>query len=106
MWIVSDHSSHKHPPTKKEVIRARNKRHLIINQLSELANQAPADSHPIAAPVGPIQQPVTALSTDQIAYSGNTKLDAIRNRINGRRRVAKDRWNRFAGTSGGGGRGL
>jgi hypothetical protein len=105
LFVLTDHS-HKHPPTKKEEIRARNKRHLIVNQLSELANEAPAASHSIAAPVGPIQAPVTSVSHEQIATSGNTRLDMIRNRISGRKRVAKDRWNRFAGTSGGGGRGL
>lgn len=34
------------------------------------------------------------------------KVNKIRNRLTGKQRVSKDRWNRFAGTSDGGGRGL
>ena len=34
------------------------------------------------------------------------KVAMIRNRLTGQRRQSKERWNRFAGTSGGGGRGL
>ena len=38
--------------------------------------------------------------------SGNRQLDLIRETNSHRSRVAQDRWNRFAGTAGGGGRGL
>lgn len=34
------------------------------------------------------------------------KVATIRNKLTGQKRVSKERWNRFAGTSGGGGRGL
>ena len=34
------------------------------------------------------------------------KTQQIRNRLTNKKRDAHDRWNRFAGTSGGGGRGL
>ncbi len=34
------------------------------------------------------------------------KVAEIRNRLTNQRRISKERWNRFAGTSGGGGRGL
>lgn len=117
---MSDH--HKHPPSKKELIRARNKHTLTVNQLAELANNTkPVEgsqatghdiaqaisqpiSHSIAAPVftpNSEPPPKTAMGT-----ATRTRLDLIRNKISGRKRVAKDRWNRFAGTSGGGGRGL
>jgi len=33
------------------------------------------------------------------------KVSKVRNRLTGKKRDAKDRWNRFAGTSDGGGRG-
>ena len=33
------------------------------------------------------------------------RMQQIRNRVSGRKRASKDKWNRFAGTSGGGGRG-
>ena len=34
------------------------------------------------------------------------KVAQFRNRITGKKRASRERWNRFAGTSGGGGRGL
>ena len=34
------------------------------------------------------------------------KVASIRNRLTGQRRVSRERWNRFAGTGGEGGRGL
>lgn len=36
----------------------------------------------------------------------NDKVARIRNRLTDQRRVSKERWNRFAGTGGEGGRGL
>lgn len=36
----------------------------------------------------------------------SAKMQEIRDRNTGRKRMAEDRWNRFAGTEGGGGRGL
>jgi len=35
----------------------------------------------------------------------SAKVATIRNRLNDKRRASDDRWNRFAGTEGGGGRG-
>lgn len=108
---MSDHNP-KHPPSKKELIRARNKHTLTVNQLSELANKPIEGSHDLkhlekhaedanAIIMSSEPQPKTVLGA-----STRTRLDLIRNKISGRKRVAKDRWNRFAGTSGGGGRGL
>jgi len=34
------------------------------------------------------------------------KVSSIRNRLTGKKRVSRERWNRFAGTGGEGGRGL
>lgn len=36
----------------------------------------------------------------------SARMQDIRNKIDGKKRMADDRWNRFAGTEGGGGRGL
>ncbi len=41
---------------------------------------------------------------DKEVWSAKTQM--VRNRITGKRTKAKERWNRFAGTSGGGARGL
>lgn len=34
------------------------------------------------------------------------KVSGVRNKLTGQKRMSKERWNRFAGTSGGGARGL
>jgi hypothetical protein len=34
------------------------------------------------------------------------KVASVRNRLNGKKRISRERWNRFAGTGGEGGRGL
>ncbi|MFZ4125256.1 MAG: hypothetical protein ACOYJ2_04200 [Rickettsiales bacterium] len=36
----------------------------------------------------------------------SARMQEVRNKLDGRKRQAEDRWNRFAGTEGGGGRGL
>ncbi len=36
----------------------------------------------------------------------SARMQDIRNKLDGKKRMADDRWNRFAGTDGGGGRGL
>ncbi len=36
----------------------------------------------------------------------SAKVSKVRNRLTGKKRESKERWNRFAGTSGGGGRGM
>jgi hypothetical protein len=41
---------------------------------------------------------------EEVVWSA--RVGEIRNRLTGQKRKAKERWNRFAGTSGGGGRGL
>jgi len=45
-----------------------------------------------------------AKTEDQVIWSA--KVGEVRNRLTGQKRASKDRWNRFAGTEGGGGRGL
>lgn len=40
---------------------------------------------------------------EEVVWSA--KMQSIRNRLTDRKRMAEDRWNRFAGTSGGGGMG-
>lgn len=43
---------------------------------------------------------------DQEDEVWSAKVGEIRNRLTGQKRNAKERWNRFAGTESGGGRGL
>lgn len=41
---------------------------------------------------------------DEPAWSA--RMQEVRNKLDGRKRMAEERWNRYAGTAGGGGRGL
>lgn len=45
-----------------------------------------------------------AENQDQVIWSA--KVGEVRNRLTDKKRASKDRWNRFAGTESGGGRGL
>jgi hypothetical protein len=50
-----------------------------------------------------------ALAPAEVAMPSEVLTDKVasyRNRLTGQKRLSKERWNRFAGTSGGGGRGL
>jgi hypothetical protein len=50
-----------------------------------------------------------ALAPAEVAMPSEALSDKVasyRNRLTGQKRLSKERWNRFAGTSGGGGRGL
>ena len=46
----------------------------------------------------------TAEKQDDLIWSA--KVGEVRNRLTDKKRAATERWNRFAGTEGGGGRGL
>ena len=87
---------------KKKIIRARNRRNQLIFQHAEqhadaLEQQKEDEAAREAAKKSPENQ------VDEVAFSA--KMQEIKNRITGKKRMAKDRWNRFAGTSGGGGKG-
>ncbi|MDX2072775.1 MAG: hypothetical protein SFX19_00230 [Alphaproteobacteria bacterium] len=45
-----------------------------------------------------------AKKEDDLVWSA--KVGEVRNRLTDKKRASKERWNRFAGTEGGGGRGL
>jgi Zn-dependent metalloprotease len=89
-----------HEDDKKKKIRERNKRNWMIFQHAELHRE----QVDIAAPE--IQAKTTSekvIKQDEKVWSA--QLTTIRNRLDNSRRTSNDRWNRFAGTSDGGGRG-
>jgi hypothetical protein len=47
-----------------------------------------------------------AASSHKTVGEWSDKVSTVRNRLTGKKRESKERWNRFAGTSDGGGRGL
>jgi len=84
---------------KKKKIRERNKRNWMIFQHAELHRE----KVDIGAPEIEIKPTEKRLKEEEKIWSA--QLVSIRNRLNNSKRLSDDRWNRFAGTSDGGGRG-
>ena len=92
------------PRTKKEKKEVLRKKNRALFEIFNVANRA-ADNVDIAAPeiiaaAAPEKTMVQMQEDDALE-----KMQKIRNRITGRKRASRDKWNRFAGTSSGGGRG-
>lgn len=95
------------PKEKKKRIMARNKRIQIINLMSA-EHERQAEEGALEAPR---HDPEKARKADRDRKDGeeeqpwSAKVGEVRNRLTGKKRAATDRWNRFAGTGDGGGRG-
>lgn len=89
---------------RKKLIFARNHRiHIILQQIREQnlidavqrkENERVRRSLESSGEIAPGEEPVWSAKTQE-----------IRDRLTGKKRHARERWNRFAGTSGGGGMG-
>lgn len=92
---------------KKKRILARNKRHHLIN-LMAWQHEGVAERGDISAPEFNPEKSRDherrKKKEEEVVWS--EKVAFVRNRITGKKRASEERWNRFAGTSGGGGRGL
>ena len=96
------HQSHKEK--RKAAIAARNKRDSRVNTEADIHEAALAEE----------REREEALRREALMRSTNAdgevvwsaRLQEVRNKLTGKKRMANDRWNRFAGTAGGGGRGL
>ena len=86
---------------KKAALRQKNRALFEIFTSNALLN----DKVDIAAPEIVAEQAPEKTVVQLKEEDALQKMQQIRNRVSGRRRAAKDRWNRFAGTSGSGGRG-
>lgn len=84
---------------KKKKLREKNRRDWIIFQHAELALKKTTEDHKPRHDKKPGKQ----ASAETKPWSA--KLSTIRNRLDNSRRESEDRWNRFAGTTDGGGRG-
>lgn len=71
--------------------------HLLHEQSREIAKDNAAHSLEIVT-----SRPGNEV--EDVAFS--EKMQEVRNKLTGRKRMAKERWNRFAGTSAAGARGL
>jgi hypothetical protein len=86
---------------KKQFLQKRQKRDLrILRQLEDVAREQ--------ARVQQLEEALRSVSAEpeEAAAVWSAKTQEIRNKLTGQKRMAKERWNRFAGTSGGGARGL
>ncbi len=87
---------------KKKLILARNKRHQLINlQAKQHQENADQFAENEAAVLASLTKPTEP--EEQEIWSA--RVQEIRNKLTGQKRMAKDRWNRYSGTSGGGGMG-
>lgn len=88
---------------KKAATQARNKKNLrIFRQVGEqLENIEEARAYDEE-----IRDRVIKSSPKDEPEVWSAKVGEVRNKLTNRKRAASERWNRFAGTSGGGGRGL
>jgi hypothetical protein len=91
---------------KKKRIMERNKRHHIVN-LMAWQHEGVGARGDLSAPEfdpGPSREYEQRKKKEEdVVWSA--KVGSVRNRLTNKRRASQDRWNRFAGTSGGGGRG-
>lgn len=101
---MAEHHPHPHTHSERKCCAiARNKYHHIVN-LMAWQHESVAAGAMLSAPAAGDNEPV-AMRDEEGNLSWVERGALIRNRLSGKKRKAKDRWNRFAGTSGGGGRG-
>jgi hypothetical protein len=88
------------PLTKKEKKKALiKKRNRLHQQLFAFVRSRRKKPKPQIAPQKPQEK-------EEKKEVWSAKVVTIRNRLNNKKRASHDRWNRFAGTSDSGGRGL
>lgn len=104
-------SDHKHSKKAKKLQQIANQRHR--QQLQQMADDQARSRDLEKEREEELRESMAAASrrgqqagTKVTDAQWKRKLDVIRDRNTGRARVAADRWNRFAGTAGAGGRGL
>jgi hypothetical protein len=88
---------------KKKLIAMRNRKlqmiqmhHALHEQSREIAKEGAQQAYEGAT------KPTNEV--DDVVFSA--KMQEVRNKLTGRKRMAKERWNRFAGTAAAGARGL
>ncbi|NBX02465.1 MAG: hypothetical protein EBR02_00075 [Alphaproteobacteria bacterium] len=89
-----------HLSAKKKALQKKNRFHQEIYQAMRLRRAEDARTKEINEP----EKSRSSESKKDTVWSEKTAQ--IRNRLTGKKRDSKERWNRFAGTGGEGGRGL
>ena len=90
-----------HHLTKKEAKKLQQKKNRYHQMLYNILRLRRAEE----ARVKELQKPAKK-ENKKTDDQWSDKVSTVRNRLTGKKRESKERWNRFAGTSDGGGRGL
>ncbi len=88
---------------KKKLIKAQAKRHHLVTLMAETHQEETARAAEQEAERLAEHAAAAASAPDEPVWSA--RMQEIRNKNTARKRMAQERWNRFAGTSGSGGRG-
>ncbi len=104
---MSNH--HDDKKAKKKQILARNRHTQMVNTMGETHElgrilEKEREEEMREAALTSARAAERQSSGEKTVWS--EKMQMIRDKNTGRQRMAKERWNRFAGTEGGGGRGL
>ena len=94
---------HGHHLTKKQAKLAQQKKNKYHMMLFQMMRQRQAEDARVKA-LAKSQKPAKEAASPNGEWTD--KVAKVRNRLTGKQRESKERWNRFAGTSDGGGRGL
>jgi hypothetical protein len=86
----------------KERKKAQLKKNRYHQMLFGFVRQRRADEERVKSLEEKLKPPTSEKPSSEVG----DKVASIRNRLTGQKRLSRERWNRFAGTSGGGGRGL
>jgi hypothetical protein len=94
-----------HDP-KKEKKKALQKKNLKDQQIFEAMRLRDLDAERVEELEKAQRQRPAGKESKKDELLWSEKVNTLRNRLTGQKRDSKERWNRFAGTEGGGGRGL
>lgn len=94
-----DHDDRK--GAKKKAVLTRNRKHQNIYRM---VKEAMREQERIKQEAGKLKPKSVETSAPEPTW--DEKVAVIRNRLTGKKRISRERWNRFSGTSDSGGRGL
>ena len=89
---------------KKKLQRKKNQHHQMIYEAMRLRREEDARQKAEKNQRETITKLSEAKKEEDLVWSA--KVGEVRNRLTGKKRASKERWNRFAGTSSSGARGL
>ncbi len=91
------------PASKQDKKKAQLKKNRFNQEFFNFVRMRSLDAERVELLEESREKPKREEKEDKEIWSA--KVEQIRNRLTGKKRESTDRWNRFAGTEGGGGRG-